>query len=154
MSVQENSLWLQQSSEVHTEPMSLRVQQHCRGGAVQQGESAISNFPFLSDWHTNRIRFQDQTKLWDTNRCACVCRDQRECSAGSHYDQETCSCQAVRGVFRFFILHISFEGVVNLVLENSFSRNMHDPHVWFAFASSIDWLESKIFFSLLDWLIS
>lgn len=40
--------------------------------------------------------FQESSeKIWDAESCTCRCRESRECSTGTYFDENSCSCQAV-----------------------------------------------------------
>jgi hypothetical protein len=38
---------------------------------------------------------QSSIKIWDNNSCTCLCREQKECSTGFHFDSTSCSCVEV-----------------------------------------------------------
>ncbi|KAJ8868255.1 hypothetical protein PR048_029771 [Dryococelus australis] len=42
-----------------------------------------------------KCRANNDTKVWDTGRCMCLCRQMQNCSSGYFYDLNTCSCSEV-----------------------------------------------------------
>ncbi|XP_076224307.1 PDGF- and VEGF-related factor 1 isoform X1 [Nomia melanderi] len=38
---------------------------------------------------------KNSTKVWNPDRCVCLCRDEQECSTGFYFDQNTCRCKQV-----------------------------------------------------------
>lgn len=38
------------------------------------------------------LRYKD-IKVWDPDRCVCLCRDEEECSTGLYFDQNSCRCE-------------------------------------------------------------
>nr|CAD7409739.1 unnamed protein product [Timema poppensis] len=37
----------------------------------------------------------NDTKLWDSNNCVCACRENKECSTGLYFDQNSCKCAEI-----------------------------------------------------------
>lgn len=35
----------------------------------------------------------NNTKIWNSKTCDCVCREEKECSTGFYFDQNTCRCE-------------------------------------------------------------
>lgn len=43
--------------------------------------------------------------MWDSDTCTCRCRESKECTTGTYFDPNTCSCQEVlfiTGIFLYF----------------------------------------------------
>lgn len=43
----------------------------------------------------NEFRLQDNSKIWDSDDCTCRCRDSKECTTGTFFDESTCRCIGV-----------------------------------------------------------
>ncbi|XP_063237715.1 balbiani ring protein 3-like [Bacillus rossius redtenbacheri] len=65
-------------------------EQDCHSLQVYDKDSCLCKCVNTAD--EERCRTENDTKLWDTQKCMCSCRRLLSCSSGYHYDLNSCSC--------------------------------------------------------------
>ncbi|XP_031627659.1 uncharacterized protein LOC116343618 [Contarinia nasturtii] len=45
----------------------------------------------------NKCLAETEEKIWDPDTCKCQCRESKDCSSGTYFDENTCSCQGTPG---------------------------------------------------------
>ncbi|KAK2587278.1 hypothetical protein KPH14_003008 [Odynerus spinipes] len=68
-------------------------EEHCNKKQIY--EKDICSCVCTNTDEEQKCRSNNHIKLWDGDRCTCLCRELQDCSTGYYFDQNSCSCQKI-----------------------------------------------------------